>query len=261
MADVVVPILAYHDVSPHPHPAFRRYSVTDRQFARQMRWLAASGYETIDMDTLVVARRDGGVLPRRPIVISFDDGYRGCAEHAVPVLRERGFTAMFYLVSGLMGSTSRWTGPAVGDELPLMSWDTARRLASEGFQCGAHTVTHPRLTDLDAARCRTELTESRRRLEDELSRPVVHLAYPFGACDSAVRKMAAEAGYTTACSTRRGLSAPDDELLALPRVMVYGHESLSAFKFRVRTGTGLRERAGRVFGWMARADSRRGSDS
>lgn len=261
MPDVAVPILVYHEVSPRPHPAFRRYTVSVRQFARQMRWLAGSGYEAIDMDALVAAHRGTGELPPRPVVITFDDGYQGCAEHAVPILRKRGFTAMFYLVTGRMGDTSNWTIPEVGAELPLMSWDTARNLASDGFQWGAHTVTHPRLTDLDAAGCRSELTEARRRLEAELGRPVAHLAYPFGACNAVVREMAAETGYATACSTRPGLSGPDDDLLALHRVTVYGHESLSDFKTRLRTGTGLRKRAGPALWRWTRGILRHGSGS
>jgi peptidoglycan/xylan/chitin deacetylase (PgdA/CDA1 family) len=151
-------------------------------------------------------------------------------------------------VAGLMGRTSRWMLPEVGVELPLMSWDTVRALAAEGFQCGAHTVTHPRLAGLSPERCRTELVDGRRRLEDELGRPVLHLAYPFGSYDDAVQAMAADAGYLTACSTRAGLSGPEDELLALRRVAVYGHDSLFDFLVRLRTGATLRERIRRLEG-------------
>jgi peptidoglycan/xylan/chitin deacetylase (PgdA/CDA1 family) len=250
MSGAGVPILMYHEVAPDPHPAFRRYTVGAREFARQMGWLAARGYQAIDMDTLHRARTGGGPLPPRPVLITFDDGFQGCADHAVPVLRAYGFTAVFYLVADHVGGSSRWMLPEVGMELPLMSWDTARKLIAEGFRCGAHTATHPRLAGLDPARCRSELEHGRGRLESELGQPVLHLAYPFGSYDSAARAMAAEAGYLTACSTGPGLSAPDDDLLALHRVTVYGHDSLLDFGSRVRTGSGLRERIGRAFGGL-----------
>jgi peptidoglycan/xylan/chitin deacetylase (PgdA/CDA1 family) len=239
---VSVPVLMYHEVSPSPHPAFRRYTVTVRAFTRQMRWLAALGYGTIDLDTLVRARQGRGALPRRPVVITFDDGFQGCADHAVPVLRAHGFTAAFYLVTGLVGASSRWLRAELGMELPLMDWGTIRALAAEGFQCGAHSVTHPRLPGLDPSRRRAELVDARKRLEDELERPVLHLAYPYGAYDAAVRAATAEAGYVTACSTRAGLSGADDDLLALRRVTVYGHDSLLDFACRLRAGTTLRDR-------------------
>jgi peptidoglycan/xylan/chitin deacetylase (PgdA/CDA1 family) len=238
----------YHEVSPSPHPAFRRYTVTVRNFTRQMRWLAAFGYQAIDLDTLLRARQGHAALPKRPVVITFDDGFQGCAEHAVPVLRAHGLTAVFYLVAGVMGGTSRWLGPELGMELPIMGWDTARALGAEGFCCGAHSMTHPRLAGLDAARLRTELGEARHRLEDELRRPVVHLAYPYGSFDPAARAAAADAGYLTACSTRPGRSGADDDPLALHRVSVYGHDSLLDFASRLQSGANLRQRLGRVLG-------------
>ncbi len=246
MAELGVPILMYHDVSPDPDPAFRRYAVTVREFTRQMRWLAAAGYEPIDLDALLAARQGRGVLPVRPVVITFDDGLQSCVDHAAPVLRAHGFTAVFFLVTGLMGATSRWMRAEIDMELPLFGWETARELSATGFQCGAHTVTHPRLTALDPARCREELSIARVRLEQELGRPAAHLAYPFGDWNTAVREIAAEAGYETACSTRRGLSAPDDDPLALHRVTVYGHDGLARFKSRVRTGLARGERLGLV---------------
>lgn len=246
-----VPILMYHEVSPRPASGFRRYSVTTREFARQMRWLAAAGYEPIDLDLLVRARRDGAALPRRPVVITFDDGFRGCADHAVPVLRARGFTATFYLVTGCVGGSSTWMRSTVGLELPLMDWGTVRALAADGFRFGAHTVTHPRLPDLPRDRCAAELDGARRRLEDELGRPAAHLAYPFGAWSPMVRDLAREAGYVTACATTPGLSGPEDDLLALHRVNVYGHDSLLDFAARVRLGRSLGERTRAVLGRVA----------
>jgi hypothetical protein len=80
---------------------------------------------------------------------------------------------------------------------------------------------------------------------------MVHLAYPYGSHDHAVQQMAAEAGYTTACSTRAGLSGPEDDLLALHRVTIYGHDSLLDFACRLQTGTAVRERLGQAFGDVA----------
>jgi peptidoglycan/xylan/chitin deacetylase (PgdA/CDA1 family) len=251
MFEVAVPILMYHEVSPRPHSAFSRYTVTVREFTRQMRWLATFGYGTIDMDSLVRARMGQGSLPDRPVLITFDDGFQGCADYAVPVLRAHGFTAIFYLVAGLMGKTSRWILPELGLELPLMSWDSVRRLASSGFQCGAHTLTHPRLARLPPDRCRTELVDARRQLEDGIGGPIHHLAYPFGDYDETVRALAAEAGYVSACSTRKGLSGAADDQLALHRVPVYGHDSLLDFGCRLRTGLTVRESVRFRLGRMA----------
>ncbi|MFL5575972.1 MAG: polysaccharide deacetylase family protein [Gemmatimonadaceae bacterium] len=230
-----VPILMYHQLSPRPVESFRRWTVAPRAFAAQMRWLAQAGYETVGLDALARHRTDGAPLPPRAVVITFDDGYREGMEHALPVLRAWGFTATFFLVAGLMGDTSHWTRAPHGFELPLIGWGAARELQAAGFACGAHTVTHPRLAELPDAVCREELQRSRWLLENALGRAVVHVAYPFGSYDERVRRMAAEAGYRTACSMRADLSRPHDDLLALPRVEVSGFDSLTDFIFRLRT--------------------------
>jgi len=252
-----VPILMYHEVAARPHPAFRRYTVTPRAFARQMRWLAAFKYQPIDMDTLLSARLGLARLPKRPIVITFDDGLQGSMDHAVPVLRSLRFTAVFYLVAGLMGDASRWLRHELDMELPIMSWAAARSLAAGGFQCGAHTLTHPRLAGLDPGHLRRELVDARARLEDELGRPVVHLAYPFGSYDVPAQRAAEEAGYLTACTTRAGFCGPNDDFFALQRVPIYGGETLIDFACRLRTARALPERLQRALRDTARRVTRR----
>ena len=111
--DPQVAILSYHDVSPDPHPAFRRYSATVREFERQMRWLSRRSYTAIDLDAFIAACSARSQLPPRSVIITFDDGFRSCAEHAVPVLQAYGFTAVFYLVSFVVSIMT--------DENPLRS--------------------------------------------------------------------------------------------------------------------------------------------
>ncbi|MEK7785041.1 MAG: polysaccharide deacetylase family protein, partial [Chloroflexota bacterium] len=162
-----VPILMYHQVAPQSLPAFRKYTVTPKAFAAQMRWLALAGYVPIMLDDLLAARSGGsGCLPSRPVIITFDDGFQDCVDYAVPILQARGFRAIFYLVAGLMGRVSEWLITERGIELALIDWATARRLEAAGFQCGAHSLSHPHLANLDVAACRIELYESRRLLED-----------------------------------------------------------------------------------------------
>lgn len=236
-----VPILMYHEVTPRPSPSFRKYALTPAAFAAQMRWLALAGYVPITLDDLLAQRSGEKRLPARPVVITFDDGYQDCAEHAVPILQARGFTATFFLVAGLMGGGSEWLRATRGIELALMDWSSARRLEAAGLQCGAHSLSHPHLADLDPDACRTELSESRQRLEDELGHVVRHLAYPYGSYNDMVRATAAECGYRTACSVQIGLSTADDDLFGLHRVPVSGLESFVDFVFRLQSGLTMRE--------------------
>jgi peptidoglycan/xylan/chitin deacetylase (PgdA/CDA1 family) len=127
-----------------------------------------------------------------------------------------------------------------------MDWGMIRGLISAGLECGAHTMTHPRLATLDPeATCR-ELRDSRLLLEDRLGQPIRHLAYPFGSYDSTVRALAAETGYRSACSVRIGLSPGDDDPLALQRVPVLGTDSLWDFVCRLRTAENAAELKKRI---------------
>src|SRR5215510_7035272 len=144
-----IPILMYHQVTPKPLLALRTYTVTPKAFAAQMAWLALTGYVPINLDNLLEYRSGHGPLPSRPIIITFDDGFQDIVEYAVPILQARSFKAVFYLVAGLVGKSSRWILPELGIECPLMDWNAARQLEREGFQCGSHTMSHSRLVTLD----------------------------------------------------------------------------------------------------------------
>jgi peptidoglycan/xylan/chitin deacetylase (PgdA/CDA1 family) len=242
-----IPILMYHQISPQASRAFRKYVVTVKAFAAQMNWLARAGYVPISLDTLIAYRSGRDALPVRPVVITFDDGFRDCAEHAVPILKARSFTATFYLVAGMVGETSRWLLAERGIEFQLMDWATARQLVAAGFNCGCHTMSHPRLADLSPALCHEELLRSRQLLEDNLGHEVTHLAYPFGSFNDSVRAVVAETGYRSACSVRIGLSASDDDPLALHRVPICGQDSLLDFICRLSTARSIREYMGSRF--------------
>jgi peptidoglycan/xylan/chitin deacetylase (PgdA/CDA1 family) len=244
VSQLAIPILMYHQISPQPSRAVRKYVVSVKAFAAQMNWLSRAGYVPISLDALIAYRSGRGTLPLRPVVITFDDGFRDCAEHAVPILKAQNFTATFYLVAGLVSKTSRWLLSERGIEFPLLDWATARQLKSAGFHCGSHTMSHARLADLSPALCREELLGSRQLLEDNLGHAVTHLAYPFGSFNDSVRAIVAETGYRSACSVQIGLSPVDDDPLALRRVPICGQDSLLDFICRLRTARSLREYLG-----------------
>jgi peptidoglycan/xylan/chitin deacetylase (PgdA/CDA1 family) len=231
----------YHQVGRRHLPSFRKYQVTPQAFASQMRWLSLTGWSSITIETLIAHRSGRCSLPPRPVVITFDDGFQDCVEHVVPILQARGFTATFYLVAGLVGKTSRWLLRERGIELPLMDWSTVRRLKASGFECGSHTMTHSRLTELSPLACRDELSMSRHVLEDYLGCEIRHLAYPFGSFNERVRDLVTETGYSSASSVKIGFATPEDDCLALHRVPISGHDSLPDFICRLRTAHDMAE--------------------
>jgi peptidoglycan/xylan/chitin deacetylase (PgdA/CDA1 family) len=229
----------YHQVASPAPAAYAHYTVAPSAFARQMRTLAALGYRAIALDRLLAARTVGTPLPKRSVVITFDDGFAGAVREAAPILEHHRFTATFFVVAGLIGSTSEWTRRR-GIEMPLADVNALRELAEAGFTIGSHTLTHRRLADLPASEARYELLESKRRLEDAFGRETRHFAYPYGSTSELVRAAVAECGYSTACTTTEGISPASDDLLMLRRVPVHGSDSLADFVCRLRTGRTVR---------------------
>jgi peptidoglycan/xylan/chitin deacetylase (PgdA/CDA1 family) len=232
-----VPILMYHQISAEPDPRFHEYTVTPDAFRVQLRWLRRAGYRSISMEELSSARAGEPALPRRPVVITFDDGFAEAIDHAKPALEEHGFRGTFFIVAGLVGQPGEWLRTEIGTAYPLADWPALRTLLASGHECGAHTLSHPRLSLLPPERQAEELRGSRSLLEDKLDREVRHLAYPFGAHDSATIQAAADAGYRTACTTINARCSNRDAELALPRIHVSGHDSVLDFAARVSFAT------------------------
>ncbi len=231
-----VPILMYHLVTNAVPTAFRSYTVTPTQFRAQVRTLVRLGYHSVTPSELADARQGVGSLPRRPVVITFDDGFRDCLRLAAPVLHDAGMRATMYVVAGLLGGRSRFLMRERLD-LPLVSAAEARELEQAGIDCQSHALTHARLADLDTTEIAHELVTSRDVLEQALGHEVRHVAYPHGSFDDRVTRLADLAGYRSAYTTQPGKATAADSAMALPRVKVDGRES-STLEFLARLTTG-----------------------
>jgi peptidoglycan/xylan/chitin deacetylase (PgdA/CDA1 family) len=210
---IVVPILMYHRINvitPSTPAASRPLIVHPADFERQMIWLKRHGYRTITQHELFESLMCGRPLGPRPIMITFDDGYRDVFFKASPVLMRLGMRATAYVVSG------RISGP----DPSFLTWPLLHALERRGIEIGSHTVAHRSMPSLSDAEMLEDLTSSRRALERELHHPVPWLAYPFGAYDARVEALARRAGYLLAVTTRPGTVQSAREPFALPRLRI-----------------------------------------
>ena len=216
----MIPILMYHQVG---QPAakgtpFRGLTVHPDSFRRQMVWLRRLGYRGLSMRDLMPYLR--GERQGKVVGITFDDGYQNVFEHALPILRDCGFTATNYFVVRHLGDSNAWDHAAGVPASPLMAKDTVRRWHDAGMEVGSHTMDHPHLPELSPEIAALQIRQSRDELQAMIDRPVTAFCYPYGDESPAIRQMVREAGYTNATTTARGLARPDDDLFGLPRVTV-----------------------------------------
>lgn len=119
---------------------------------------------------------------------------------------------------------------------PMTSGEV-RMLASAGpVSIGAHTVTHPILSELETAARDREVTASKRACEALIGAPVAAFAYPFGEFDAGTRETVKSAGFAFACSTKRGPVVTTSDVFALPRIYVPNLDG-DAFEQRIRSAS------------------------
>jgi peptidoglycan/xylan/chitin deacetylase (PgdA/CDA1 family) len=191
-------------------------------YRRHLDLLDDWGATVLPLDAAVTAL-EAGTLPDRAVVLTFDDGYASVIETAWPVLRERGWPATLFAVSGYLTSGERfaWDRDEPHDDRHRLSSPAELRAAADqGLDIGSHTVTHPWLPRLDRDEAKRELVDSRQALEDLLGRTVSSLAYPTGGWNPEVRAIAAEAGYRIGITVDRGLNTTRVPHLSLRRSFV-----------------------------------------
>lgn len=217
------PVLCYHRIGGPLELGVTR--VARAVFARHMTALARAGWRSLRLAEFArLVREPGAAVPPVPpaFLLTFDDGYASLAEAAYPVVRDLGFTAATFLVTDYVGRTNVWDVRYTRRRLAHLDWATVERWQARGFEFASHTASHARLTWLADDAAADELERSRaellRRLGPGAGRAV---AYPFGACDARIERLAAAAGYEVGFGGVRASGRP----LALARLPVYCWEA------------------------------------
>lgn len=215
-----VPIVMYHAVgSDHTN----KWWVSRDVFARHLRALRAEGFRSVTPADVAAHVLDGAPLPAKPVVITLDDGYENAVSAAEPILREHGFIATVYLITGLIAD--RDSERMSHEGAPCLTWPEVRAAMSRGtLSFGCHSDTHSdlrRVSDPGARIC-----AARDMMAAKTGVAPDSFCYPHGRYNETVVAAVRAAGFTTALTCREGLAGPRDRsaLLELPRVHAVGGE-------------------------------------
>jgi len=221
-----VRVLCYHSISKRPDHPLARYCVAPEQFRAQLAFLARRFHLISGTELLRLLDGTGGV-PRRALLVTFDDCYRDLLTTVAPLLSERELPALAFAVTGLP-VTNDWDASLGGEPLQLLDADELRAVVEHGVEVGAHSRTHAMLTRL------TDV-ELRRELATPFGDPFLPLlAYPYGVHDERAQEAAAEAGYRGAFTIDAGLLEPDVvERFALPRIEITSRDRGARFRWKV----------------------------
>ncbi len=218
----IVPVLVYHNLGPE-HKG--RMLMAGSKFAEEMRYLKEHGYRVISMRDFLEFSEGKRQLPRKAVVLTFDDGYRSFREFAEPLLKQLGFSATLFVYTDYVGAGRN-----------ALSWKDLRELQDAGFDVEAHSKTHGDLrrkageSDADyAARMRAELGVPQNLFRQHLGRPATIVAYPYGAWDDDLLKQLDQYGYSAAFTVRRESNSAFITRRKIHRSQVYGEMSIEDF--------------------------------
>ena len=160
----------------------------------------------------------------RDVTITFDDGYSGLADHAFPVLMEFGLTALVFVISDYAGKENTWDVQYGWQRFWHMDWESLGRWQEAGvIQVHSHGASHRRLTWLSDQEIADDLGRAREEITRQLGAAPSGIAYPYGAVDERVKRLALAAGHT------QGYAGPSTgavgDPMMQPRLSVYAWDA------------------------------------
>lgn len=225
-------VLMYHGilsdpstVPPNRGTGAELYYISLDNFKAQMKWLKSQGYAPI------LVGENTSLLQPKPIIITFDDGELNNFHYVLPVLKEFGWKAYFFIIVKRIGENG------------YMGWKELKELHKAGMIIGSHGLTHEILTNLLDSQMEEELKASKRNLEYNLGVPIDTLSIPRGFCNDKVIEVAHSLGYKTVFISERSAGLKSE---CLSRIPVKSNWSLGRFDAALKGKTPVNEIIGNV---------------
>ena len=219
---VRVPILMYHRVEPLPAKSGllrTGLTVIPQDFQIQMDWLRERGFESVSLYDMQNHLALGHPLPDKPIVISFDDGYRGVYDFAYPVMRALGYTGTLFVPTELIDK----------QQPDYINWQMAEELAQSGWKIEPHTKTHVELPGQPRNYILYQALGSMETIRAHVGYQPRYFCYPGGEYDAEVIGILKEIGYWGAVTTVFAIDHQLRDAYRWGRVRVSGQETLRDF--------------------------------
>jgi peptidoglycan/xylan/chitin deacetylase (PgdA/CDA1 family) len=232
-----IKVLVYHRVV-NDDGLGREYPwicVHAREFRNQLELLDRWGFTAVTFDDIRLCLEGQLDLPRRPVVLTFDDGYLDTYENAFPLLCEYGMRAVVFALGDNRIKTSEWCRSIGTPVAALMGGQQLVELHAAGFEIGSQSMTHANLTTLPGGEAWEEISRSRILLEILLDSPVLSFSYPYGLANGTTKRMVADAGYSIACGISTGPARFGREKYDIRRIAIPNSAGPVGFAMRMLT--------------------------
>lgn len=225
-----IPILMYHKVPDQEISSPHKIFVTKDKFKKQLLFFKWRGLKAITFKDYL-AFRNGELhpssFPKKPFILTFDDGYLCNYKNVLPVCESYGWKGVLFLVGDFELKHNNWdVNEQHESHNQLMNTQQKKAFVAAGWEIGAHTLTHPDLTKLDEVKLMEEIMVSKHVIETELNFKVLSFAYPFGGYNSREKQKVKEAGFEFGIATDSGGMRIEEDPFAVFRVNMFPNESL-----------------------------------
>jgi peptidoglycan/xylan/chitin deacetylase (PgdA/CDA1 family) len=203
-----IPILMYHYIrdASNEDDLGKGLSVHPENFGAQIKWLKDNNYESVKLadlaDEKLQAISKAYLAKKKPIVITFDDGYLDAYTQAFPELKKHDFTGTFFIIRNSVGK----------DDSFYLNEAQISEMTNAGMEIGSHTLTHPDLTKISLNDAKAQIEESKQNAEV--------FCYPAGRFNDEVANLVKESGYKAAVTTNFGYASEESDLFILRRVRI-----------------------------------------
>ncbi len=205
-----IPIFIYHSIRPHIPTESKNqdaYDITPELFEEQLSYLKNNEYSAISLDELAHEIEDGKAPPKQ-VILTFDDGWHNQYKYAFPLLKKYNMIGVFFIYTNPIGKKH------------FLTWDEIKEMSAAGMTIGDHTLSHPYLKTISMDAIKKEITNSKKIIEDNIGKPVLHFASPFGYTNEKIMTLVKEAGYETARTTHKGIYHSKNDILRLTGILV-----------------------------------------
>jgi len=210
-----LPIIVYHSIDDYG----TSLSVSPTLFQKQVRFLAEHGWKTLHLRTVLKLLDKRQSIPRKSVVLTFDDAFPTVLEQAQPIMNQYGMTGTTFVVTSQVGLKPEWFRlDRRYKERALLDRDELDRLADSGWEVLPHTHDHPVLTHLPLAKQITQISTSRERIQEWYGTDASILAYPFGQFNSETQQAMREVGMSVGLSLRFSVRISTATMFDWPRI-------------------------------------------
>lgn len=220
-----IPGLCYHQVLPR---VSGRFTVSTGAFRAQLNLLKSHGYVALSSDDFLQVLA-GTQIPRgKPVLLTFDDGYRSVYDYAFPLMQEFGFIGILCIYPRFIGSGN------------ALSWDQIKTLQAAGWSVECHSETHANLVKTPAdpvarqAFYEREIVGANQKIATHLGgQPCSFFVWPYGAYSEEAEALVKASGYRGAMTVDGGANYPGLSPFRVKRQVIYDSDSLEKFQIRL----------------------------